>query len=84
MRAGIEVLAGLPGRAWLVMGDMGELGVEAHACAGFSPKLDSWSSRLGEEGRPSVEMVATVMVWRSLEGLSDLGVADEHRLEGGG
>ncbi|MDR2216010.1 MAG: UDP-N-acetylmuramoyl-tripeptide--D-alanyl-D-alanine ligase [Nevskiaceae bacterium] len=31
MKAGIEVLTSLPGRAWLVMGDMGELGDEARA-----------------------------------------------------
>jgi UDP-N-acetylmuramoyl-tripeptide--D-alanyl-D-alanine ligase len=29
MRAGIDVLTGLPGPAWLVMGDMGELGEHA-------------------------------------------------------
>jgi UDP-N-acetylmuramoyl-tripeptide--D-alanyl-D-alanine ligase len=31
MRAGIEVLTGLPGPGWLVMGDMGELGDHAAA-----------------------------------------------------
>lgn len=31
MRAGIDVLAGLAGEAWLVMGDMGELGDHADA-----------------------------------------------------
>ena len=31
MRAGIEVLTGLPGPGWLVMGDMGELGEHARA-----------------------------------------------------
>ena len=31
MKAGIEVLTALAGRAWLVMGDMGELGDEARA-----------------------------------------------------
>jgi UDP-N-acetylmuramoyl-tripeptide--D-alanyl-D-alanine ligase len=31
MRAGIDVLTGLPGKAWLVMGDMGELGEHAQA-----------------------------------------------------
>ena len=31
MRAGIDVLTRLPGRAWLVMGDMGELGDHARA-----------------------------------------------------
>ena len=31
MRAGIDVLTGLPGESWLVMGDMGELGEHADA-----------------------------------------------------
>jgi UDP-N-acetylmuramoyl-tripeptide--D-alanyl-D-alanine ligase len=37
VRAGLEVLATLPGRKWLVLGDMGELGLHAqssHAEAG--------------------------------------------------
>jgi UDP-N-acetylmuramoyl-tripeptide--D-alanyl-D-alanine ligase len=29
MRAGIDVLTGMPGRSWLAMGDMGELGEHA-------------------------------------------------------
>ena len=31
MRAGIDVLTGMPGMAWLVMGDMGELGEHAQS-----------------------------------------------------
>jgi UDP-N-acetylmuramoyl-tripeptide--D-alanyl-D-alanine ligase len=31
MRAGIDVLTGMPGTAWLVMGDMGELGEHARS-----------------------------------------------------
>jgi len=31
MRAGIDVLTGMPGNAWLVMGDMGELGEHARS-----------------------------------------------------
>jgi UDP-N-acetylmuramoyl-tripeptide--D-alanyl-D-alanine ligase len=31
MRAGVDVLTGLPGEPWLVMGDMGELGDQAEA-----------------------------------------------------
>jgi UDP-N-acetylmuramoyl-tripeptide--D-alanyl-D-alanine ligase len=32
VRAGIDVVAGLGGPAWLVLGDMGELGAEAELC----------------------------------------------------
>jgi UDP-N-acetylmuramoyl-tripeptide--D-alanyl-D-alanine ligase len=41
MRAGIDVLAGLTGRKWMVMGDMGELG----------PFADSSHTEIGEYAR---------------------------------
>jgi UDP-N-acetylmuramoyl-tripeptide--D-alanyl-D-alanine ligase len=41
MRAGIDVLAGLTGRKWMVMGDMGELG----------PFADSAHTEIGEYAR---------------------------------